>query len=854
MAVTKTKAYHTVESVVQKVIRYSENKEKTSMYMDETMLREAKGINTVVDYAKNGTKTTHVAPDGHTEILVSGHNCKVNLAVETFQRTADEYRRNGHDEHSGKSYTVKTLLRAKLDKDGNPVLDKNGQMIHDSKAKVYHDQNGDPVLFSQKRVNRTRSCYMIVLSFPPPHVCGFDIDPRLVHQIGIELMEEIEKARGMTFPAVISTHLDRQHLHDHIVFSAYSLDGHHKYLDTMQTLQEARDIADRLSLKYDLPIILEPQYHETMNHDEWKLAQEGKSWKDNIRKEIAYNMEHATSYTDFCTRMYRSGYTLRETDKHITYYTPNKDHRCRDTNLGDDYTKEAIMAQFEKQGIEKAVQKEHEDIIDPTEQNNNTKPLRVYVSRYTWQGRRRSDLEMLLLKAIKIIKLLGDKFSDKEDPNSPVNPVRKNANWKSTRLIEAVGILNTYGIHTMKELDEKLLQVGAEYSHKKKDYSDISQGKEGLVQLQDMLENIKELQMIADSLGITDTYLIPPTQKAITENRAKLFPMTPSQRRELFLALQDRPMYALKVKYEQLTHDEAKDCIRFLQGKTDKQPKQIMNALDKETNLEIKYASIAERTLESFKKYSEGKVLPVSIKKILEEKGLPIDISKLTFTEGIHLAAYYKEWKPDFKICENSELLVAKAKAEQVKELLTLTKRELNIPVEQLSKKDADSIFRDLALSLITPDAVTIIQDMNWNENLRGLSYEERGYTEEYRTMARAVSALGYDINDAENMLISVKMQLQEICTEEIALDEIKKEYRTFKQLKMYTDLASTKQFTHGPKWKESDKDVVPEEVEETPDQNQKSQNNDRQTEEKVIDEEKEKGRRRFDNELDTEF
>lgn len=845
MAVTKLKAYHG-DAATENTIDYSTDLKKTIM---ENLGRfedakKADILENVMGYAENEIKTSLIADDGHTEVLVSGHHCKVDLAVETFKRTADTYHRNGHNENAGRHYKVKVLLRAKLDKNGNPILDSNGTMIHDKKFPVYHDVNGDTVEIIEDRVNRARTCYMWVMSFPPASVCGYEIDPRLVHQIGLEFMDELEKECGLEFPAVISSHMDKKHLHNHINMGAYSLDGHHKYLDTMETLNKAREISDRLSMKYDLPVILEPENGHSLSHDEWKLIQEGKSWKDTIRKEIVYNLDRSSSYTDFLTRMYRSGYTLRETDKHITYYTPNKDHRCRDINLGIEFSKDAILKQFEEQDLSKKVQQEHEDIIDPTLNADKAKPLRVYVSRYTQTGRRRGELEMLLLKAIKIMRLLGDKFSDKDDASD--NPIRKNANWKISRLVEAINILGTYGINTKKELDEKLLQVGAEYSHTKKDFTDLSQGKKSLEQIKDWLENARELQIIATSLGITDTYLTAPTQKEINENRAKLFPMTSTQRRDLFLALQDHPLYKISVKYDTLTYEDAKKCISFLQGKTDKKPVQLTTLIEGEENLENIYSSIAGKTLQGLKERLKGKPIPVNLKTLIDSFNLPIDTKEISFAEGVHLTAYYKPWEPNFISCKASDLLVSEAKVMQLKELLDFTGKKINIPVEQLSKKDADTIFRNLVLSRLTPETLVKVQEKAWIDNLKSLTYEERGYVEEYREMTKTIAGLGYDINDIDNVLLTVTAQLNDVYIEETKLQELAKEYSTFKQLKMYTDLSKTNQFTHGPKWQEKlNESVVSEEVEKAPE---------KEPEEQVVNEERNKERKTFNQETDIDF
>ena len=806
MAVTKLKAYHS-DSAVQNTVGYVLNTDKTTLH-DPSRFMDAKGmemIENVMHYAENHLKTTHVAADGKTEVLVSGHRCKVDLAKDTFQRCADTYYRNGHSEHAGKKYRVKTLLRAKLDSDGKPVLDSNGSMIHDETSPVYHDENGDTVTFLQERTTRVRNCYMWVMSFPPKRVCGYEIDPHLVHQIGKEFMEELEQATGLEYAAVIATHIDKEHTHNHIVQCSYAMDGHHKYVDTMETLKLARDISDRLSQKYDLPIIFSPDNAKSMAHEEWKLIQQGTSWKQTIREEIAYNLERASGYEDFLRKMHQSGYTIRETEKSLTYYTPKKGHRCRDVGLGKEYTKAAILDYFQELPLEQRVQKEIASVLDPTQSTNSAAPLRLYVNRYTNSGRRRSDLELLLLKAIKIIQYLKDKFSDVDESN---NPIRKSASWKVARLSEAIDILNTLGIHTKIELEEQLNRVGAEHSHLKKDYHDISQSRDGLEYLADLLENFNDLQNLMNDLAISDSYLSPATASEISEKRAALFPMTSSQRRELYLALQKKPLYRINNKFTNMTYEEAKNCICFLNGQSATMPEQLTTVLEFKENLDKKYASIAEKTLRRMREKLQGKVITERFQKFLETLQLCIDVKGISLCEGIHLAAYYKPWKPTFLPCRDIALLVSSSKAKQITELLHHLGREINIPVEQLSKTDADTLFRDLLLSIIPPESIKNTLDAQFEASLSGLDYETRGYAHEWRNACRIITALGYDTAKTEEALAQVRTQLNNIHTAERKLKEKAQEYRTLKQLDAYVTLSTDRRFTHGPKWQEAFKDL----------------------------------------------
>ncbi len=85
MAVTKLKAYHS-DTAVKNAVGYILNTDKTQL-QDTSRFIDAKGIEIIenaMHYAENRLKTTYVAEDGKTEVLVSGHRCKVDLAKDTL--------------------------------------------------------------------------------------------------------------------------------------------------------------------------------------------------------------------------------------------------------------------------------------------------------------------------------------------------------------------------------------------------------------------------------------------------------------------------------------------------------------------------------------------------------------------------------------------------------------------------------------------------------------------------------------------------------------------------------------------------------------------------------------------------
>lgn len=845
MPVLKSKAYSSSQAI-ENAINYVTDVDKTGIMDFERFIGARSSedlIQNALNYSANPEKTSLIS-DGKEEVLVSGYRCKPELAADLFRRTQDTYCRNGHRENVGNLYKKPTLLRPLLDTEGNPILDERGQMIHDTteRSPVYKDENGDPVTFMEAKRTQARVCYMWTMSFAPKEVIGYEIDPKLVHQIGLEFCAGVEEITGLEFPFVCATHVNKHHIHNHIMQSAFSLDGHHKYKDTMDMLNAMREMSDRLSLKYGLPIITEPEIGKSKSYEEWKLIKEGKSWKEVMRQDIAYCVEKSATFEEYLRRIRSLGYDIRETESSITYYSEGKKHRCRDCGLGPEFTKEALMEYFSSpvKAKERPSEIETEEIIDPSKIQNTHKPIKLYVARYTASGRRRTDLEMLLLKAIKLLKWFKDRFSQVDD-NSP-SPINRSASWKIERLQETIDILSTYQLETVKDLEDKLNEMGAALSHLKKETAFFEQGEVSIQKLKDNLVAVKELQIIADSLGITNLHLPPVTKEQIEAKQAELFPMTAKQRQKLFTLLQDHPFYHLP-KFEGITFREAKEIEDYLLNRTDKKPAKLMT--DEEFNqyrLRTKYSAIAKKSIESANERFGGQPIPEKLKIQYDTLSLPLEPEMVDFAEAVHLLAYYDRYQMTFKPCGPDDIPVPSAKAEQLKELLTLRGKEINIPVEQLTKLDADRLFNNLLLGMIPPKTMEVIYEKEWQDSLWQLSYEERTYMVEYRALVQELLTSGYDLSRVDTLISDLTDNLNEIDLSKKERDELAAEYRTLRQVKRYIELSTVPQFTNGPRWAK--------ELSEKPEEIEVEQTSELQEPEKEPEPEPQK-RKKFNQEID---
>ena len=190
--------------------------------------------------------------------------------------------------------------------------------------------------------NSGRMYYHLVQSFPK----GDDTPPELAHRIAVELAE---KAFGK-YECVVATHIDREHIHSHIVFNSVSFEDGRKYHSNGNTVQELMDLSDEICMKYSVAVLdKQPQKKKDVFSDrEYRSAVRGESWKFQLMNAVTEVMKQAKSRKQFVFMMKQLGYGVRWEDsrKYITYTCPNG-RKCRCAKLhGEKFSKEMMEYEF----------------------------------------------------------------------------------------------------------------------------------------------------------------------------------------------------------------------------------------------------------------------------------------------------------------------------------------------------------------------------------------------------------------------------------------------------------------------------------------------------------------------------
>lgn len=177
--------------------------------------------------------------------------------------------------------------------------------------------------------------YQIRQSFKPG-----EITPELANKIGYELALKFTKGNHAFF---VATHIDKAHIHNHIIYNSTSLDCTRKFRDFLGSGKAVRKISDRLCLENGLSIIENPKRGNN-HYGKWLGDQKPISHSEKIRQTIEKILsKKPIDFSTFLSEMEQAGYLVKQ-GKHIAFKGNNQKKFIRLRSLGESYTEEEIRA------------------------------------------------------------------------------------------------------------------------------------------------------------------------------------------------------------------------------------------------------------------------------------------------------------------------------------------------------------------------------------------------------------------------------------------------------------------------------------------------------------------------------
>lgn len=226
--------------------------------------------------------------------------------------------------------------------------------------------------------------YHIIQSFKPGEITADQC-----HELGRKLASEMF---GAGYEIVIGTHLNKEHLHNHIVVNSVSFTDGKKLRFNKQSYRELQEISDQLCRKCGLSVIENKQHGKS--YKEWLNEKEGKpTVRGWIRADIDQAIKESFNYGTFINNLEKHGYLIKDSpSRTYTAVKPPFGARfIRLNSLGEDYTKERIIERLSRQ---KSWQKKDQNA------------RRKYYPRKLPQKRRKiTGLQALYLRYVYLLKL-----------------------------------------------------------------------------------------------------------------------------------------------------------------------------------------------------------------------------------------------------------------------------------------------------------------------------------------------------------------------------------------------------------------------------------------------------------------
>ena len=185
----------------------------------------------------------------------------------------------------------------------------------------------------------------LIQSFEPG-----ETTPEQAHEIGRQLADAVTKGQH---EYVLTTHIDKGHIHNHIIFCAANFVDHHKYVSNRRTYYGIRNMSDKLCREHGLSVVVPGKGSKGKSYAEYQAEKTGTSWKGKLKIAVDALIPQVADFEELLRRLEAAGYELKR-GKYISCRAPGQERFTRLKTLGADYTEEAITERISGKRIRAA--------------------------------------------------------------------------------------------------------------------------------------------------------------------------------------------------------------------------------------------------------------------------------------------------------------------------------------------------------------------------------------------------------------------------------------------------------------------------------------------------------------------
>lgn len=278
-----------------------------------------------------------------------------------------------------------------------------------------------------------RVAYHIIQSFSPKD----DITPEQANEIGKKLCEELYP----NFQCVISTHIDKGHIHNHIAVNAINLDGR-KLEDRLSNSKEGlyalSDTSDRIAAEYGCFIMPRKTYLNLKNKDYYYQYKE-QSFKEKIKDDIDSLIPKCTSLEEFLDELSILGYEIKR-GKNLAVRTLGMERFARLSTIDKNYSMQSLYNYFKNQ--------------------NNIKLFAIKATKNEFNSKI-FNKAMESKEAIELSQLSAGKKTYSEYQKTKYQEIKRYYELK-----KQLEYLNKYNIHSFDDIENKIASIRSQIKSK----------------------------------------------------------------------------------------------------------------------------------------------------------------------------------------------------------------------------------------------------------------------------------------------------------------------------------------------------------------------------------------------------
>lgn len=228
---------------------------------------------------------------------------------------------------------IRTTIGKSVDYICNPSKTENCAFVHSENCFPKTASVEFSFLLRQARAGGNTLGRHLIQSFSPD-----ETTPEQAHEIGKQLAEKHLKGE---YAYVMTTHVDRNHIHNHFVWCAVNLKTHNRYHSNKRSYHEIQDLSDSLCRENGLSVIEVKSGKRGKSRFEYDRTKQGNSYKEKLRIAIDNAALKANSFEEFLQLLAAQGYEIKQ-GKYLSFKHKDGERFTRSKTIGEDYAEERI--------------------------------------------------------------------------------------------------------------------------------------------------------------------------------------------------------------------------------------------------------------------------------------------------------------------------------------------------------------------------------------------------------------------------------------------------------------------------------------------------------------------------------